>query len=273
MKINYRNTALGLLDHIDPWAFTISEDIEKSPIEYKRQVGLSVVQEFPKVAHLFKSKIQYISDPFHQAYLAGSSKLASVLDSEPINESGTFISRSTPSETNTIFYHITSEGKNENFKLYAVIFFFCKQTGKDKPSLAIIVQSNLKGFKSYLSEVAGHNNMDEMSIIADIFSLILFMKYCELEVKEIKAGKKDTHVGTKYVNDSPYNIQILDSTWFTTIVRSEGFHVRGHFRMQPYGPNMSQKKLIWISDFDKSGYTKRARILNEKRDCEKQSPA
>lgn len=261
MKINYKNTALALLDNINPHSFTMNEDIDHSPIEYKRRVGLSVVSEFPKVAHLFKKKIQYISDPFHAAYLAGCKKLVNVLDSEPINESGTFISRSTPSETNTIFYHITSEGKNEDFQLNAIIFIFCKRANKDKPSLAIIIQRNSKGEKSYLSDVAGKNNIDDITIVADIFSLVLFMKYCDLEVKEIKAGKKDIHVGTKYMNESPYNIQILDSTWFTTIVRSEGFHVRGHFRMQPYGPNMSQRKLIWISDFDKEGYTRKAKVL------------
>ena len=115
MKINYNNTALGLLDNITARSFTICEDSDHSPIEYKRAVGLSVVNEFPKVAHLFKEKIQYISDPFYAAYNKSVSKIANVLDSEPIDQSGTFISRSSPGETNTIFYSITSEGKKEDF--------------------------------------------------------------------------------------------------------------------------------------------------------------
>jgi hypothetical protein len=55
----------------------------------------------------------------------------------------------------------------------------------------------------------------------------------------------------------------LDSTWFTTIVRSEGFKVGGHFRMQPFGKNLSDRKLIWISPFDKNGYTRKAKILSK----------
>lgn len=224
---------------------------------------MSVVKEFPKVAHLFKEKIQYISDPFYAAYNKSVSKLSSVLDSEPIDQSGTFISRSSPGETNTIFYSITSEGKKDDFRLNAIIFFFSKEAKRDKPTLAIIVQKNAKGFKSFLSEKATVNGMDEMSVIADIFSLILFMKYCELEIKEVKGNSKINHIGTKYVNDTKSNIQILDSTWFTTLVKSEGFHVRGHFRFQPCGPNNSQRKLIWISDFDKGGYTRTAKVLTQ----------
>lgn len=263
MKINYKNTAIGLLDHIDPYSFTICEDSDYSSIDYKRQVGLSVVDQFPKVAHLFKQKIQYISDPFYQAYNRGAYKMAKVLDSEPISESGTFISRSSPSETNTIFYSIHTEGKGESFKINAVIFFFSKETTREKPTLAIIVQRNDKGFKSFLAEKATKNGLDEMSVIADIFSLILFLKYCDLEVKEVKGNSKANHIGTKYVNETNNNIQILDSTWFTTIVKNEGFHVRGHFRFQPCGPKLSERKLIWISDFDKEGYTRTAKVLTQ----------
>lgn len=263
MKINYKNTALGLLENITPYSFTVCEDADHSPIEYKRRVGMSVVNEFPKVAHLFKEKIQYISDPFYQAYSRSVSKLASVLDNEPIDQSGTFISKSSPSETNTIFYSITSEGQEENFKLNAIIFFFSKETKKDKPTLAIIVQKNAKGFKSFLSEKATQAGLDEMSVITDVFSLILFIKYCELETKEVKGNNKTTLIGTKYVNETKNNIQILDSTWFTTLVKSDSFQVRGHFRFQPCGQGLKDRKLIWISDYEKEGYTRHAKVLTQ----------
>lgn len=263
MKINYKNTALGLLDHIDPYSFTMCEDSDHSDIEYKRSVGLSVVNEFPKISPLFKDKIQYISDPFHDAYLKGKHKLTSVIDAEPIDESGTFVSRSSNSETNTIFYHIKTEGKDSEFKINSIIFFFTKETNKEKPSLAIIIQRNSKGYKTYLSETAANNGMDAMQIISDIFSLVLFLKYCDIETKIIPANKKENHIGIKYVNETKSNIEILDSTWFTTIVKSDGFHVRGHFRFQPCGQGMKDRKLIWISDYDKDGYTRTAKILSQ----------
>ncbi len=263
MKINTGNTALGLLDHITPYSFRIAQDAEHSSQEYKTRFGLSVVENFPLISHRFKSKIQYISDPFYKAYNQGVSKLANVLDDEEIDECGTFIVNSTPSETNTIFYDISSQGKGADFKLTAVIFFFCKHTNMDKPSLAVYVQRNNKGVKEYFSEVAAKNELTNISVLADIFTMILFMKYCQVETKIIKPNSKALHVGCKYVNETQNNIEILDSTWFTTIVRSEGFHVRGHFRMQPYGPGMKDKKLKWIYDFDKTGYTKTAKVLSQ----------
>jgi hypothetical protein len=68
-------------------------------------------------------------------------------------------------------------------------------------------------------------------------------------------------IGLLDKNETKYAVEILDSTWFTTIIRSEGFRVGGHFRMEPYGPGMAQKKLIWIEPFEKTGYTRKARIL------------
>lgn len=37
----------------------------------------------------------------------------------------------------------------------------------------------------------------------------------------------------KLRNNIPFDVKIMDSTWFTTICRNEGFKVRGHFRLQP----------------------------------------
>jgi hypothetical protein len=263
MKINEKNTALGLLDDMSPQAFRICEDAEHSPQQYKTALGLSIVREWPKIVDRFKNKIQYISDPFHSAYIEAQSKLVSVIDAEEIDESGTFISRSSPSETNTIFYDIRSEGKRENFKLTAVIFFFTKETTRDKPALAMYVQRNSKGIKSFFSETATNNDLDNMKVVSDIFTLLLFIKYCDLETKLIKPKSKELHIGTKYLNETNHKIEVLDSTWFTTIVRSDGFKVRGHFRLQAHGEGLQQRKLIWISDFEKSGYTRTAKVLNQ----------
>lgn len=262
MKINYKNTALHLLDHIDPKAFRMYTDKDRSGQQYATQVGLSVCEQFPKVAPLFSQKKQFISTTFDEAYAKAKHKLAAVIDAEPVNMCGTFIAQASPSETNTIFYHIITEGKGSDFKIYAVIFSFRCHTKSDKPSLTMIVQRNDKGFKSWLPPEAVANGMDEMSIIADILTMLLFLKYCELQTKVIKGGKKDNHIGVKYVNDTRHDVEILDSTWFTTIVKSDGFHVRGHFRFQPCGQGMRDRKLIWIADYDKEGYTRVAKVLH-----------
>lgn len=261
MKINYKNTALNLLDRMDANSFRIIKDAKDTPQEFITAFGLSVVREWPKMVDRFKEKIQYISDPFYQAYLSGTAKLAGVIDAEEIDECGTFISRASPSEVNTVFYHVKTEGKKEDFRVNCLIFIFSSVTDSDKPSLAICLIRNEKGIREYISSSGIKNGCTNMSIMGDILSLILFMKYCDIESRIVKPVSKEWHVGTKYVNDTKHKVEILDSTWFTNIVREEGFSVRGHFRLQACGPGLSQRKLRWITEFEKQGYTRIAKVI------------
>lgn len=263
MKINYKNTALSLLEEMNPHAFRICEDAEHSPQAYKTALGLSIVREWPKIVDRFRSKIRYISDPFYKAYEMGLSKLGNVIDAEEIDECGTMISRASQSETNTFFYDIATTGKGDNFRMTCVIFCFTKEANIDKPALAMYAQRNAKGVKQYLSETAVKNGVTQISMIADVFTLLLFLKYCDLQTKEIKPQAREWHIGTKYLNETKQKIEVLDSTWFTTITRSESFGVRGHFRMQPCGHNLSERKLIWVDSFEKQGYTRTAKILSQ----------
>lgn len=94
------------------------------------------------------------------------------------------------------------------------------------------------------------------SLLANTLSCILFIKYAEIESVEVKSNKKIIIDKEKTVNDSSSNIHFIDCRWFTELIRSEGFLVSGHFRLQPYKDG---KKLIWINEFVKEGYTSRAR--------------
>lgn len=46
--------------------------------------------------------------------------------------------------------------------------------------------------------------------------------------------------------------------WYTEISNDESFKVSGHFRLQPYGDGT--KRLIWINEFTKNGYHRKATI-------------
>ena len=95
------------------------------------------------------------------------------------------------------------------------------------------------------------------------FLIILFKKYAQVETKYLPANKTTKDINCKYVNETSSNITILDSKWFTTLVKSDAFKVRGHFRLQPKKKDGEwTKELIWINDFTKDGYTAPARILN-----------
>lgn len=87
----------------------------------------------------------------------------------------------------------------------------------------------------------------------------LFRKYAEVETKILKPKMKAELFKCKYHNDSDHQIEIMDSTWFTEFIKSEAFKVRGHFRLQAHGEGRVGRKLIWIKDFKKEGYTRKAK--------------
>jgi hypothetical protein len=91
--------------------------------------------------------------------------------------------------------------------------------------------------------------------------VLMFKKFAQVETKLLPAGQKVNCINCKYVNDTNMNITYLTSTWFTTLVKSDAFKVRGHFRLQPCGEGLKDRKLIWVNDFEKGGYTAPARKL------------
>lgn len=97
-----------------------------------------------------------------------------------------------------------------------------------------------------------------------LLGFFLFKKYAQIETKVLSpVSDPKRNFSCNYVNHSKSPITIYDSTWFTTLIKSDSFKVRGHFRLQPFGPEMKEKRLIWINDFQKDGYTRQAKILSE----------
>lgn len=92
--------------------------------------------------------------------------------------------------------------------------------------------------------------------------IALFKRYADVELKIVKGMSKKKEVYKTYINDTDLKITYLDSKWFTTLVKSDGFKVSGHFRLQPYKLDGKwDLKLIYINEFQKSGYTAPARKL------------
>ena len=75
--------------------------------------------------------------------------------------------------------------------------------------------------------------------------------------------KRSTLIGEKVNNFMGVDVQVLDSRWFTTICRDEGFLVSGHFRLQNVKENGEwTKRLIYINPYAKKGYHRLAPIVN-----------
>lgn len=105
------------------------------------------------------------------------------------------------------------------------------------------------------------------------YIILLFKKYANIEQYLIKAGEKQfmevdfspiecKTPEHKAKNEAGINVIVLDSLWYTTICREEGFMVSGHFRLQPCKDSMGHwtRKVIYIAAYEKHGYHRQARI-------------
>jgi len=111
--------------------------------------------------------------------------------------------------------------------------------------------------------------------IAFVGCTLLFLRFAEVETKvagpSVPTGKRTVLNGEKYLNDTDVKVEFIDSRWFTTLVKSEGFGVKGHFRLVPTGSRevpleQRPRKLTWIADFQKTGYTRTAKVLTQSAD-------
>lgn len=235
MKISYRtNPIINLLEKKDG-GFRV--------FEYDRVQFLGVKSEIlnfiDEKAEELRSNVSIVTQPFADAFEKASEKLLDAMHEgkiEVIFETGVQIYKS-----RTYLYSVKPEG-------ISVLVF-------DKDYLTAFIKSdNKKNNKTFLTAEFPSDN--ESYYLTYLLLTIWFKKYCDIDVKFLGAGKKAKDINCKYINDTKTNVTILDSTWFTTIVKTEGFAVRGHFRLQACGKDMQERKLIWINDFEKNGYTR-----------------
>lgn len=94
---------------------------------------------------------------------------------------------------------------------------------------------------------------------SEIMRILTFVELGDIEVKMLEAGRNNGGKKNlnKITNTSQKTVYVVDSNWNTLVIRTEGFAVRGHFRLQPCGHNMADRKLIWIDAFEKHGYRRR----------------
>ncbi|MCB9233223.1 MAG: hypothetical protein H6581_16320 [Bacteroidia bacterium] len=164
------------------------------------------------------------------------------------------------SPLNAISYAIGREPEYPNELLFSIGFH--SQVGMEFYSTG--------GFQGTKFRAANFSSDDldfgiDQSIVIEnyinfMMNLLLFMQFAEIETVISHAkdapGRSIVKINkNKYENDSKITIEVIDSNWFRRLIRKGAFKVRGHFRLQPYGPNYSLRKLIWIEDFEKSSYT------------------
>ena len=87
-------------------------------------------------------------------------------------------------------------------------------------------------------------------------SALLYMQFGEIETKRVCRQKVSTFGADSIDNRTNIPIVAVNSTWLNNIVRSSGFNVSGHFRLQRVGKGRSGTKLTWVNSYRKSGYSR-----------------
>jgi hypothetical protein len=108
------------------------------------------------------------------------------------------------------------------------------------------------------NEQCDHFAHADVKIIEEfVYKLLCFVFLSENEEETLKAGeKKGTRKQGKIINVLPIPLTIINSKWNITSIRTDGFGVSGHFRLQP---TSSGTKMIFIEPFMKHGYIRKAK--------------
>lgn len=263
MRINYKNyPALNYLKYENIIQLKGFEK-DKETIIKNRDDILSL---FLENKNDFATNITVISENFSNASMLASEKLRHLINKE-INEQGvTFCPKGTfiiggfvvmVSMRHSIFeneinvFTFTKDGT----------FLSCARTRNGKYEFIIESKDEILISKKIDMTVSMNFALGYANLI---MYCMLFMENAEVENKILEPKKKTKIYGCKYLNETDMNITHLDSKWFTNLVKSDAFKVRGHFRLQPKKKEGKwTRELIWINDFEKSGYTASARKLTQ----------
>lgn len=260
MKISYRShSAVKFLDSgIDNPDYKL-KIYEGDKDHYLRRCGsyFNVLSCFNSNIKYFKKSIKVLTQPVVEAMDKSREKLykPELIEMIPNGSSGTFINGSY-----TFCYSLGNNNENVFFvfkenNLIALI----RASEREQDHITFFSENT---YKQLLREKYSYQSVVE-SITQTFISVILFLRFAEIETKMLQPNSKVKEFNCKYVNDTNSTIEIIDSTWFTSLVKSDSFKVRGHFRLQAFGEGLKDRKLKWINEFMKDGYTAPARKLNQ----------
>ena len=245
--------------------------LDKDAVELEETLdvdGLSkvnrIIQKMCLLREDFK-KVMVVSDAFMEASKKSIKQLAELFKEDLVSGKHVKFTGSIIIKDSVFLYYLDFiNGESEIIQLFqfhkdGCLYMYDGMNTSDKSELVTAGDPNESYFtdksraKTWLSDTT-----------FEILLLMYFKKYAQVETVESKARTKIHAQGCKYLNETDLDIEYLDSKWFTTLVNSKGFKVGGHFRLQPKKKEGEwTKELIWINDFEKKGYNRKAGILND----------
>ncbi len=140
------------------------------------------------------------------------------------------------------------------------MFHICGKSDPVKPNQMMIYWTSFYINRMTNEHASYCSSTNAKDLIPSIYVLLCFVYLSENEYQEVLGGRSvGTRKNGKFKNDLTIPVTLITSKWNVTSVRTEGFQVGAHFRLQPCGPGRSQTKMILIEPFEKHGYVRRAK--------------
>lgn len=248
-RIGFNDPKYGLLDSPNNvWHLNEINSFIKSHLdEFKKNVFI--------ISNSFKNAVKKSAEAFNKAIQT---------DAEFIFENlkyptGILIDN----EDGAIFFHI-----NKKDQSYSGLIFDGEELVVGYKNLKYNKNSELipQGYlPNYMgnqgSKHAGQYFNAGKSLLQSAIQYTLVRSYADHEVKIITSKSTGKLNNIQYNNLNNMEILVLDSSWYTSIINTVGFGVRGHFRFQACGKGHADRKLIYVDAFQKHGYVRKAKML------------
>lgn len=130
-------------------------------------------------------------------------------------------------------------------------------------------KGNMKWTMFYLDKNTGDKcehfiHKDVQEIEEFCYKLLCFVYLTENEEIIINTKEKyGTKKTGKIINTLPFPLTIINSKWNITTIRTDKIEVRGHFAIRWTGEGRTIPKLVFIEPFEKNGYVRKAKSLNQ----------
>ena len=260
----------------------------KSEKEFKKLINYCDTEELSikfkdEDFNLVRSNVFYLTDSFASAARASEESLCQLVCPENYKPDLSLIYKQLGYTCGAII----GKGMYENEKISSVAYYkitdsylhitsFCTVPGKvGKPMCGICVLEPdfiyKVGMENEFVNLFDNEDAIEETLKTTVLwatFILLFKKYADIETKIIDVvdpAKTPKNICKSLaLQNTPVDFQItqLSTDWYTEIIRTEEFAVRGHWRLQPYANGVT--KLIFINPFMKYGYHRKAKLQIER---------
>lgn len=92
---------------------------------------------------------------------------------------------------------------------------------------------------------------NQFEILDQFLQMLIFLRYGDVTINLVKANSVTKVDGVSVSNETSKDITVVKANWNTISIRTEGFSVSAHLRLQPCGEGRKDRKLILINEFEK----------------------